>query len=316
MKAESWPVAGAFTIARGSKTTADVIVVELNQGQIIGWGEGVPYKRYGETVWQCRESLENVKALIEAGETPDSLPMAARNALDSARWDFRAKLEKKPVWQLAGLPQPKPVITAYTISLDTPEAMAAHAARVSNLPLLKIKLGKPGDAERLAAIRASVPKARLIVDANEGWSFNILPDMLQACAANRVELVEQPLPAEADEALRGMKRDVLICADESAHSAKGLEKLLGKYDAINIKLDKTGGLTEALEMAKIAKQLKFKIMVGCMLGTSLSMAPAFLVAQVADYVDLDGPLLLNADRTPPITYLNGLMQPPPSALWG
>ena len=316
MKAESWPVAGAFTIARGSKTTADVIVVELNQGQIIGWGEGVPYKRYGETVWQCRESLENVKALIEAGETPDSLPMAARNALDSARWDFRAKLEKKPVWQLAGLPQPKPVITAYTISLDTPEAMAAHAARVSNLPLLKIKLGKPGDAERLAAIRASVPKARLIVDANEGWSFNILPDMLQACAANRVELVEQPLPAEADEALRGMKRDVLICADESAHSAKGLEKLLGKYDAINIKLDKTGGLTEALEMAKIAKQLKFKIMVGCMLGTSLSMAPAFLVAQVADYVDLDGPLLLNADRTPPITYFNGLMQPPPSALWG
>ena len=316
MKAEIWPVAGAFTIARGSKTTADVIVVELNQGQIIGWGEGVPYKRYGETVWQCRESLENVKALIEAGETPDSLPMAARNALDSARWDFRAKLEKKPVWQLAGLPQPKPVITAYTISLDTPEAMAAHAARVSNLPLLKIKLGKPGDAERLAAIRASVPKARLIVDANEGWSFNILPDMLQACAANRVELVEQPLPAEADEALRGMKRDVLICADESAHSAKGLEKLLGKYDAINIKLDKTGGLTEALEMAKIAKQLKFKIMVGCMLGTSLSMAPAFLVAQVADYVDLDGPLLLNADRTPPITYLNGLMQPPPSALWG
>ena len=316
MKAESWPIAGSFTIARGSKTTADVIVVELTHGQTVGWGEGVPYKRYGETVWQCREALEYVKTHIEDGETPDSLPMAARNALDSARWDLRAKLEGKPVWMLAGMAKPRPVITAYTISLDTPEAMAAHATRVNNLPLLKIKLGQPGDQDRLAAIRASVPKARLIIDANEGWSAEILPVMLAACQQHRVELVEQPLPAEADGFLASFKRDVLICADESAHSAKDLEDLRGKYDAVNIKLDKTGGLTPALGMAKAAKALGFKIMVGCMVGTSLSMAPAFLVAQMADYVDLDGPLLLAADREPGIAYLNGLMQPPLKTLWG
>lgn len=316
MKAESWPIAGSFTIARGSKTTADVIVVELTQGQTIGWGEGVPYKRYGETVWQCREALEFVKTHIEDGETPDSLPMAARNALDSARWDLRAKLEGEPVWKLAGLSKPKPLITAYTISLDTPEAMAAHALRVSNLPLLKIKLGKPGDDERLAAIRASVPKARLIVDANEGWSADILPTMLAACKKHHVELVEQPLPAEADGFLSSFKHDVLICADESAHNAQTLKSLHGKYDAVNIKLDKTGGFTEALEMARVAKAEGFKIMVGCMVGTSLSMAPAFLVAQIADFVDLDGPLLLAADRDSGIAYKDGLMQPPLKALWG
>lgn len=316
MKAESWPIVGSFTIARGSKTTADVIVVELTQGQTIGWGEGVPYKRYGETVWQCREALEFVKAHIEDGETPDSLPMAARNALDSARWDLRAKLEGEPVWKLAGLKKPKPVITAYTISLDTPEAMAAHAARVSNLPLLKIKLGKPGDDARLAAIRASVPKARLIIDANEGWTPEILPAMFAACKQHGVELVEQPLPAETDEVLSGFKREVLICADESAHNAQSLKSLRGKYDAVNIKLDKTGGLTDALEMAKAAKAEGFKIMVGCMVGTSLSMAPAFLVAQMADFVDLDGPLLLAADRDSGIAYKDGLMQPPLKALWG
>ena len=316
MKAESWPIAGSFTIARGSKTTADVIVVELTQGQTIGWGEGVPYKRYGETVWQCREALEYVKTHIEDGETPDSLPMAARNALDSARWDLRAKLEGQPVWKLAGLKKPKPVITAYTISLDTPESMAAHAARVSNLPLLKIKLGKPGDDARLAAIRASVPKARLIIDANEGWTPEILPMMFAACKQFGVELVEQPLPAEADEALKSFKHDVLICADESAHDVKSLKSLRGKYDAVNIKLDKTGGLTEALEMASAAKAEGFKIMVGCMVGTSLSMAPAFLVAQMADFVDLDGPLLLAADRDTGISYKDGVMQPPLKALWG
>jgi L-alanine-DL-glutamate epimerase-like enolase superfamily enzyme len=316
VKAESWPIAGSFTIARGSKTTADVIVVELTQGQTIGWGEGVPYKRYGETVWQCREALEFVKTHIEDGEMPDSLPMAARNALDSARWDLRAKLEGTPVWKLAGLKKPKPLITAYTISLDTPEAMAAHAARVSNLPLLKIKLGKPGDDARLAAIRASVPKARLIIDANEGWTAEILPMMFAACKKYGVELVEQPLPAEADDILTTFKRDVLICADESAHDTKSLKSLRGKYDAVNIKLDKTGGLTEALEMAKAAKAEGFKLMVGCMVGTSLSMAPAFLVAQMADFVDLDGPLLLAADRDSGIAYKDGLMQPPLKALWG
>ena len=316
MKAESWPIAGTFTIARGSKTTADVIVVELNRGEIIGWGEGVPYKRYGETVWQCRESLENVKAHIEAGEMPDSLPMAARNALDSARWDLRAKLEGQPVWKLAGLADPKPVLTTYTISLDTPENMAAKAAAVSNLPLLKIKLGKPGDADRLAAIRSAVPKARLVVDANEGWTPEILPDMMAACKRHGIELVEQPLPAEADDFLRNFPREILICADESAHAAAGLEKLAGKYDAVNIKLDKTGGFTEALVMARAAKAQGFKIMVGCMVGTSLSMAPAFLLAQMANYVDLDGPLWLAADREPGISYKDGLMQPPAKALWG
>jgi L-Ala-D/L-Glu epimerase len=236
--------------------------------------------------------------------------------LDCAMWDLLSKESETPVWKKLGLAEPVAKITAFTLSLDTPDAMAAAAKAASGRSLLKLKLGRDGDIERLRAIRFAVPNARLIVDANEGWTPAILPHMLAACAETGVELVEQPLPAADDEALRGLARTTLICADESAHGVESLEKLKGKYDAVNIKLDKTGGLTPALVMAKQARADGFKIMVGCMLATSLAMAPAFMVAQMADYVDLDGPLLLAKDREHAIQYDGSLMQPPPRALWG
>ncbi len=321
LSSQSFPIAGTFTISRGSKTAADVVLVELAQDGVSGRGEAVPYARYNETVPQCVAALEASRAKIEAGITRNdvnklNLPKAAQNALDCALWDLQAKQTGTPAWKVAGLVEPQPKITAFTISLDTPEAMAAAAAKAAHLPLLKLKLGREGDEQRLAAIRAAVPTARLIVDANEGWREGSITKMFAACAQHRVELVEQPLPAGDDEALRHIKCDVLICADESAHDAASLPGLVGKYDAVNIKLDKTGGLTDALAMARAAQEAEFKIMIGCMLATSLAMAPAFLVAQMADYVDLDGPLLLAKDREPAISYSKGLMFPPPSALWG
>ncbi len=312
---ESWPIAGTFTIARGTKTAADVVVVTLTENGFTGRGEAVPYPRYNETVAGALAALEAAKLRIEAGITPD-LPKAAANALDCALWDLRAKQSGQPAWSLANLEKPKPVITAYTLSLDAPEAMAHAAANASLRPLLKLKLGRDGDVERLHAIREAAPNARLIVDANEGWTLATLPNMLAACEKYKVELVEQPLPAADDEALRHLPRNTIICADESAHGRKTLHELKGKYDAINIKLDKTGGLTEALALAHEAKAQDFKIMVGCMLATSLAMAPAFLLAQLADYVDLDGPLLLAKDREPGFSFDGSLMLPPPRALWG
>ena len=321
LSSQSFPIAGTFTISRGSKTAADVVLVELEQDGVKGWGEAVPYARYNETVPQCLAALQASRARIEAGITRSDvskldLPKAAQNALDCALWDLLAKQTGIPAWKAAGLFEPQPRITAFTISLDTPEAMASAAAKASHMPLLKLKLGREGDEQRLAAIRAAVPSARLIVDANEGWRESIIEKMLEACVQHRVELVEQPLPVGDDEALLHIKCDVLICADESAHDAASLPGLVGKYDAVNIKLDKTGGLTGALAMAHAAQEAKFKIMIGCMLATSLAMAPAFLVAQMADYVDLDGPLLLAKDREPAISYAKGLMFPPPPALWG
>jgi L-alanine-DL-glutamate epimerase-like enolase superfamily enzyme len=304
---ESWPIAGTFTIARGSKTSAEVIVVTVTENGTTGRGEAVPYPRYNETVQQCLDALH-------AGHK--NLPKAAANALDCALWDLRAKQSDTPAWQLANLQAPKPVVTAYTLSLDTPEAMAKNAMSAAARPLLKLKLGREGDVERLQAIREAVPNATLIVDANEGWTTQNLSAMLAACEKYKVELVEQPLPAHDDEALRGMPRNTIICADESAHGIASLQDLKGKYDAINIKLDKTGGLTKALQLAHAAKQQDFKIMVGCMLATSLAMAPAFLLAQMADYVDLDGPLLLAKDRSPGFTFEGSLMLPPPRELWG
>jgi L-Ala-D/L-Glu epimerase len=320
-QAETWPIAGTFTIARGSKTAAEVVVVQLTRGGIQGRGECVPYGRYNETVSQVLEALaanrsgiENLASFEEIAKLP--LPYAARNALDCAFWDLICKEKNTPAWQLAKRSEPVSQVTAYTLSLDTPEAMAAAAKAAVGRTLLKLKLGREGDEKRLAAIRHAVPHARLIVDANEGWLPEILPAMLGACETFGVELVEQPLPADNDEALRGLKSKTLICADESAHGLESLASLKGKYDAVNIKLDKTGGLTPALAMADAARAQGFKIMVGCMLATSLAMAPAFLVAQLADYVDLDGPLLLKTDRNPAITYDGSLMQPPPRALWG
>ena len=310
VQAQSFPINGSFTISRGSKTSADVILVELQDGTATGRGEAVPYARYGETVAQCIAALEVFNGDIS------TLPKAAQNALDSARWDLAAKQSGTPAFVTAGLTKLNPLITAYTLSLDTPTAMAQAARNAAHFPLLKLKLGRDGDEERLAKIREAVPHARLIVDANEGWNENTLPAMLKACAKYGVELVEQPLPQTHDEMLLNLKRDIIICADESAHDTASLKNLRGKYDAVNIKLDKTGGLTEALRMSAAAKADGFKVLVGCMLATSLAMAPAFIVAQNADFVDLDGPLLLARDRSPAINYLNGVMQPPPLALWG
>jgi L-alanine-DL-glutamate epimerase-like enolase superfamily enzyme len=318
---ESWPIAGNFTISRGSKTPAAGVVGTLEAEGHPGRGERVPYPRYNETVEGVVSALETARARIETGFTHSDIPnivkpRAARNALDCALWDLEAKRTQKPVWQLALLQQPRPMVTAYTLSLDTPEVMAKAAAEVAHRPLLKLKLGHEGDVERLRLIRQAAPASRLIIDANEGWTPGTLPELLKVCAEVGVELVEQPLPVTDDEALRHITHDVAICADESAHDRNNLYLLVGKYDAINIKLDKTGGLTEALALAQAAKDMNFKIMVGCMLATSLAMAPAMLVAQSAHVIDLDGPLLLARDRNPGITFDGSLMYPPPPELWG
>ena len=318
---ERWPIAGSFTISRGSKTEAHVVTVTLADGGHVGHGECVPYPRYDETVPQVTAALEAARNRIETGITRDDIasllaPHAARNVLDCALWDLEAKKAGRPAWQLAGLPEPKPAITAYTLSLDTPEAMGEAAAKAADRPLLKLKLGRDGDAERLKRIRRNAPSSRLIVDANEGWTADSLAQMLAACADVGVELVEQPLPAGHDEALRTISRAVTVCADESAHGLDSLDQLIGKYDAINIKLDKTGGLTPAIALARAAQERGLGIMVGCMLATSLAMAPAFLLAPLADVIDLDGPLLLKQDRVPAIRFDGSLMQPPPPGLWG
>ncbi|MFA5040775.1 MAG: N-acetyl-D-Glu racemase DgcA [Bdellovibrionales bacterium] len=315
-KVEDWAIDGDFSISRGSKTKAIVVVAEVGNGKVKGHGECVPYPRYGE-------SAESVDAIIKAwrGRNRSVLqkeipPGAARNALDCAFWDFEAKKSGRPVYELAGLNKPKPIIASYTISLDTPQKMAENAHRVALRPLLKIKLGKDGDAERLAAVRAAAPKARLIVDANEGWTAKNISENLAACKKVGVEVVEQPLPAKDDAALASVSRDIHVCADESAFDRASLPSLVGKYDMVNIKLDKTGGLTEALATAALARQMGLGIMVGCMVSTSLSIAPAFLVAQHADYADLDGSLLLAKDRAHGAHYADGLIYPPTRSLWG
>jgi L-alanine-DL-glutamate epimerase-like enolase superfamily enzyme len=318
---ESWPVAGSFTISRGSRTTADVVVVTVERDGTIGRGECVPYRHYGESVESVMAALEERRQIIEGGversEVPALLaPKAARNALDCALWDLACKRVGKRIWEMLGQPEPQELVTAFTISLDTPEKMAAAASKAADRPLLKLKLGGNGDIERLREVRNAAPRARLIVDANEGWRSADLPKLFDACAETQVEMIEQPLPAGHDNALHELKRVVPVCADESAHDESSLPDLQGKYDLINIKLDKTGGLTQALALRRAAEGLGFGIMVGCMLATSLSMAPAFVVAQGTKFVDLDGPLLLACDREPAIRYQDGFMYPPESALWG
>lgn len=313
---ESWPIAGGFTIARGAKRKAVVVVAEVGDGRVTGRGECVPYARYGE-------SAEASLAQIEAARFSDRDSLAgalsagaARNALDCALWDFEAKSRGRTVFALAGRPEPGPVLTAYTISLAAPDAMAAKALAAATYPLLKLKLGGEGDADRLRAIRAARPDARLIADANEGWRPEMAAALLDVCAETGVELVEQPLPAGEDGILAEIGRPVPVCADESVHTGGDLAALAGRYDAVNIKLDKTGGLTEALAMAARARALGLKIMVGCMVSTSLAMAPALVLAQDADWVDLDGPLLLERDRAPGLAFDGPLILPAPSALWG
>jgi len=315
-----WPLAARFAISRGAKTEAEVIVVEIRDGPLRGRGECVPYARYGETVAGVRAAIESVAAEVARGADRAALQAllpagAARNAVDCALWDFAAKRAGKRAWDIADLPAPRPVTTAYTISLDAAAAMAAVASSL-DFPLLKLKLGAPGDAERLAAVRAAKPGARLIVDANEGWRADDLAANFSACAEMGVEMIEQPLPAEADEALRDIARPVPVCADESLHDRASLPGLRGKYDLVNVKLDKAGGLTEALFLAEAAERAGYGIMVGSMVGTSLGVAPALLLAARARYVDLDGPLLLARDRPEGLRYNGAEISPPMPPLWG
>jgi L-Ala-D/L-Glu epimerase len=321
VRTERWPVAGTFAIARGSRTEAVVVVAELSDGTHTGRGECVPYRRYGETVETVVAAIEGQRQALAGGLDRAALQHAmaagaARNALDCALWDLAAKRAGQPVHALAGLPPPLPLTTALTISLAAPAAMGEAAAKASARALLKIKLGGDGDPERIAAVRRAAPRAELIVDANESWSARNLADNLAACAAAGVTLVEQPLPQSADDALAAIAHPIPICADESAHDRTSLDRLAGKYDAINIKLDKAGGLTEALLLAADAERRGFALMVGCMVATSLSMAPAVLVAQGARIADLDGPLILARDRPHGLVYEQSLVHPATPALWG
>jgi L-alanine-DL-glutamate epimerase-like enolase superfamily enzyme len=321
VRIEHWPIAGAFTISRGSKTEAAVVVAELFDDRHRGRGECVPYGRYGETVAGVAAAIEALGTEIARGLDRAALQRAlpagaARNALDCAFWDLEAKRAGRPVHELAGLEPPKPLITAYTISLGTPEAMAEAARAAAERPLLKVKLGGAGDRARIAAVRRAAPRAQLIVDANEAWTADDLADHLAACADAGVTLVEQPLPSGRDDALAKIARPLPVCADESAHGIASLPALVGKYDAVNIKLDKTGGLTEALAMAREAERLGLTLMAGCMVATSLAMAPAMLVAQRAQVIDLDGPLLLLRDRPEGLRYDGSLVYPPVPELWG
>ena len=325
VRIERWPLAGAFTISRGSKSEAVVVVAELSDGTHRGRGESVPYARYGETPDGIVAAIEAMRPALQGGLDRAGLqralgPGAARNALDCAYWDVNAKQTGRRARDLAGLSEPKPLTTAYTISLAPAAEMAAAAEAAAWRPLLKVKLGGgdggDDDGKRIAAVRRAAPRAEIIVDANEGWDADSLQRNLTACADAGITLIEQPLHEGRDEALARMKRPIPVCADESVHDRASLEALTGKYDAVNIKLDKAGGLTEALELAAEARRRGFVIMVGSMVATSLAVAPAVLVAQRARLVDLDGPLLLAQDRPEGLRYEGSRLYPPDPALWG
>jgi len=318
---ERFAIAGSFTISRGAKTEAVLVVAELNDGTHLGRGECVPYPRYNETPDAALKALQGLQGAIAGGLDRQALQAAlpagaARNALDCAFHDLEAKRAGRRAWDLLGRAEPKPCITAYTISLGSPAAMAEATAKAAHRPLLKIKLGGEENRERIAAVRKAAPKSELIVDANEAWTPSDLEKNLAACAEAGVTLVEQPLPAGWDDMLGRIRRPVKVCADESVHDRKSLDALRGRYDAVNIKLDKTGGLTEALTMADAAKALGFDIMVGSMVATSLAMAPAMLLTPMARFVDLDGPLLLARDRDSRLRYDGSLVHPPDASLWG
>jgi len=318
---ERWPLASAFVISRGAKTEAEVVVAELVEPGVSGRGECTPYQRYDETPASVLAQILDARPAIEAGCDRLQLqallpPGAARNALDCALWDLEAKRTGVPAWRRAGRPRLDPVKTAYTLSLGEPAEMAEAAARASRRPMLKLKLGAPGDLDRVRAVREAAPRTRLVVDANEGWDFETLRALAPELAALDVKLIEQPLPAGGDAALEGYACPVLLCADESLHTRAELDACSGRYGCANIKLDKAGGLTEALALAAEARQRGLKIMIGSMVATSLAMAPALILAQGADFVDLDGPLLLARDREPGLGYLGSMIEPPGPVLWG
>ena len=318
---ESWPIRGTFTISRGTKTHANIVVVELHQGKSVGRGECVPYARYGESIESVLAELAPLAVKIEQGLTQKQmhclLPAgAARNALDCAFWDLECKKSGKRIWQRLAVSEPKPLVTAYTLSLDTPARMQQAALDNAHRPLLKLKLAGEGDVERVAAVRAGSPNARIIVDANEGWDEALYLKLVPEFVKLGVEMIEQPLPANNDAALDHLPRPITLCADESCHDRSSLPKIIGRYDMINIKTDKTGGLTEALALKAEAEQAGLQIMVGCMLATSLAMAPAFIVAQNVQIVDLDGPLLLAKDREQCIAFNDSQMNVYQGGLWG
>jgi len=322
VREEVFPLRGTFRISRGARTEARVVVCEITDGDHHGRGECTPYARYGETVEDVARAIAAIGPAIAGGLDREGLsramrPGAARNAVDCALWDLEAKRSGRRVWEIADLPKPSPVTTAFTLSVDTPEAMGRAAAEAAERPLLKLKLTGDGeDAARVASVRASAPAARIIVDANEALTLDQARAIAPALAEARVELLEQPLPADVDEALRDTAFPVPLGADESCHDTATLPRLVGLYQVVNIKLDKTGGLTEALRLREAAYAAGFRVMVGCMLASSLAMAPAHLVAQGADFVDIDGPLLMARDRTPGLRYDGSLVAPPDAALWG
>ncbi|GAB1380883.1 N-acetyl-D-Glu racemase DgcA [Pararhodobacter aggregans] len=314
---QSFRLAEVFTISRGSRTEAKVLTVRIERDGLVGWGECVPYARYGETLESVADEIRSLPEGIDRAALQGALPPgAARNAVDCALWDLEAKRAGKRVWQLAGLAAPGPEITCFTLSLDTPEKMQAAAARHAHRPVLKIKLGTADDMARLEAVRAGAPKARIVVDANEGWTAEVYSELAPHLLRLGVAMVEQPLPAGKDQLLAEIARPLPVCADESCHDRHSLPDLKGKYDMVNIKLDKTGGLTEALALRDAARAEGYRVMVGCMVGTSLAMAPAVLVAQGAEVTDLDGPLLLAEDRETPLVYDEAGVHPSEPGLWG
>ncbi len=321
VRTERYPLSVPFTISRGTRTHAEVVVVTLTDGTIVAQGEGVPNARYGEDLQSATAEIEKaLPLLIEgAGRAQIAKRMkhgAARNAVDCALWDLEAKRSGKTIATLAGLPPSKPVTTVYTLSLGTPDVMGKQAAEQAQRPILKLKLGGAGDVERVRAVRANAPNCVLVADANEAWTAALFAEMIAPIRDCGLAMLEQPLPAGKDEDLHSLPRLIPICADESCHDRSDLKDLLGKYDMINIKLDKTGGLTEALALASDARDYGFGLMVGCMVGTSLSMAPTHLIAQMCKYTDIDAPLLLSQDRPHGLRYVGSIVEPPDSALWG
>ncbi len=321
VEAERFEIAGGFRISRETRTHAQVVVVTLEDGSAVGRGECVPYSRYGESLESVQTQIQEITPALKSGLTRAALQQtmpagAARNAVDCALWDLEAKRSGRSAADLAGIGALKPLTTAFTISVDTPEAMALKAQAAAHRPLLKVKLAGPGDDQRIAAVRQAAPDSTLIVDANEAWDESCFEINMAACRTAGVALIEQPLPSKNDALLARIDRSVIICADESLHPGKSIDGLREKYDAVNIKLDKAGGLTAALTLFDQARAQDLQVMVGCMLGTSLAMAPAVLVAQQADYVDLDGPLLLAEDRTPGLRFEGSTLYPPQPDLWG
>ena len=310
-------LAQVFTISRGSRTEAKVLTVKITRDGVTGWGECVPYARYDETLDSVTDQINGLPADITRDALQSALSAgAARNAVDCALWDHAAKFSGKRVWDLLGMPTPSTEITAYTLSLDTPDAMEQQAAKNAFRPLLKIKLGTPDDMARLEAVRRGAPKSRIIVDANEGWTAEVYSELAPHLVRLGVQLVEQPMPAGADDLLSEIERPLPVCADESCHDRASLAGLKGKYDYVNIKLDKTGGLTEAFALKRDAIAARYGVMVGCMVGSSLAMAPATLVASGVGFTDLDGPLLLAEDRDTPLTFDEAGVHAPATTLWG